>query len=271
MRAVGTHYVFGDVDLAAERLARLARVFEPSLLNFLSRTRAMAELPAGAPLRVLDLGCGPGFTTRTLAHALAPCTVIGVDASERFLARARADSTRDIEYRLSDVTALDLADEPADVVYSRFLLTHLPDPAAALSSWAEAVKPGGRVLLQECAVLDSEHPALARYYELVAELQRRHGQSLHIGGELPQLVDRARYRIISFAETSIDVAASDMARLHALNIQTWQHDEAARDFDRAEVVSLTAELTALADAPGSPARVVYGMGEMILAVDKSAA
>ncbi len=261
-----THYTFGDVDLAAERLFHLARVFEPSLLAFLRRALGPdALLAERAAPRVLDLGCGPGCTTRTLLRELAPRAIIGVDGSERFLTRARAESPPEIEYTRDDVTTADLGGLAVDLVYSRFLLTHLPDPAAALSHWAAALVPGGRLLLQETAALESAHPALARYYELVAELQRRHGQTLHIGRELPALMDRGLYRSVSFAETPIPVAAPDMARLHAMNIQTWRHDAAAADFDRAEVQRLTDELIAMANDGGPPAAVTYTMGEMVLA------
>ena len=263
---VRTHYAFGDVDLAADRLAHLARVFEPSLLDFLGRVRAAGEFRgAGPSLRVLDLGCGPGCTTRLLARVLSPCGVVGVDGSERFIAIARAESSAEIEYRCDDVTTAHLGTMAVDLAFSRFLLTHLPEPADALSRWADALAPAGRLLLQETAVLESEHPALGRYYELVGELQRRHRQSLHIGRELPALVDRSAYRIVSFAETPVRVAASDMARLHAMNIQTWRHDEAARDFDPAEVERLSGELTTLANDYAATARVNYAMGEMVVA------
>jgi hypothetical protein len=120
------------------------------------------------------------------------------------------------------------------------------------------------MLLQEVAVLASDHPALARYYDLVGELQRRHGQRLHIGKLLPTLVDPSCYRIRTFDETPIVVAAPAMARLHAMNLQTWRHDEAARDFDAAEVVRLGVALDAVAADADSSARVDYVMGELVL-------
>jgi SAM-dependent methyltransferase len=257
---VNTHYTFGDVDLAAERLRHLARVFEPSLVAFLDRVGIRQAD------RVVDLGCGPGETTRTLARLLTPTTIVGIDGSDRFIAQARHEGPASIECRLGDVTRADFSGLEADVVFSRFLLTHLPEPAAALSHWAGALKPWGRMLLQETAELASDHPALGRYYELVGELQRRHGQSLHIGRELEGLVDTDRYRIASFAQTPLDVSASDMARLHAMNIQTWRHDSAARAFDPAEIDRLSEALQELAADATTTAHVTYTMGEMVLAL-----
>jgi len=259
-----THYTFGDADLAAERLERLARVFEPSLIDFMTRATAAGHLQRRERPRVLDLGCGPGWTTRTLARILAPGAIIGIDASARFVDRARAMSSPDVEYRKDDVTTADLSSVHADIAYSRFLLTHLREPSAAVSHWAGALAPGGRLLLQETARLESTYPPLARYYDLVAELQRRHGQSLTIGRELPSLVDGSVCRVVAFAETPLPVRASDMARLHAMNIQTWRHDEAARDFDRAEVDRLTDELSTLAERSDSGATLTYVIGEMVV-------
>jgi SAM-dependent methyltransferase len=255
---VNTHYTFGDVDRAADRLRLLAGVFEPSLVDFLRR----AELTTAT--RVLDLGCGPGYTTSTLFRLLKPHALIGVDGSERFLERARKESPPEIDYRHADVTTADFADLDVDVAYSRFLLTHLPNPGDVLSRWAPAIRPGGRLLLQETAQLTSPHPTLARYYELVDVLQRRHGQSLHIGRDLSALVDRTRYRIVRDERTPIAVTAPQMAELHAMNIQTWRHDAQAKDFDPAEIDRLERDLHALASEESSRTGIVYEMGEMVL-------
>src|SRR5205809_779798 len=63
MRAVPdqTSYTFGDSQAAAERLALVARVFEPPSRRFLADAAAGAGL-AGCDLAV-DLGCGPGHST----------------------------------------------------------------------------------------------------------------------------------------------------------------------------------------------------------------
>src|SRR5262245_13134889 len=111
------------MDLAAERLFHLARVFEPAMLSFVARSGASR----GG--RVLDLGCGPGYTTRALLIALGPRSLVGIDGSERFLARARAESPAAVEYLQGDVTTYDFSRLRCDVAYCRFLLSHLPSPA----------------------------------------------------------------------------------------------------------------------------------------------
>ena len=83
-----------------------------------------------------------------------------------------------------------------------------------------------------------------------------------------QVMKRAPdFSVRSYLETLHYKQAADlpeMARLHAMNIQTWRHDEAARDFDLAEIDALSGALTDLSRDPSTPARVAYTMGELVL-------
>jgi SAM-dependent methyltransferase len=99
-------------------------------------------------LSILDVGCGSGFLTFSLA-ALGH-TVIGLDVSPGMLrvCRAEAERRRVDGLRLVEAAAdqppADLG--PFDVVISRDLLWTLPHPESALSAWFDLVRPGGRIL-----------------------------------------------------------------------------------------------------------------------------
>jgi trans-aconitate 2-methyltransferase len=80
----GSIYSFGETDLAADRLRVVAQVFDPNSEAFVSET--VLERPRLA----VDLGCGPGFTTRFLSRVPRSDRTVGVDRSETFLSRARA-------------------------------------------------------------------------------------------------------------------------------------------------------------------------------------
>src|SRR5438876_392809 len=73
-------------ELGRHCLPRVARIFEPSPRSLLAR------LPARSGRRVLDIGCGPGHTTRLLAEVCGDAHVIGLDRSEAFLAEARRNA-----------------------------------------------------------------------------------------------------------------------------------------------------------------------------------
>ena len=103
-----------------------------------------------APLkgkRVLDVGCGGGILSESMASRGA--TVTGIDLSEKALGVAKLhllESGRSVDYRLS--SAEDLAGQEAgsyDVVTCMEMLEHVPNPASTIAACAALVKPGGHV------------------------------------------------------------------------------------------------------------------------------
>jgi trans-aconitate 2-methyltransferase len=242
------HYTFGDSDVAAQRLVLLAAAFEPSSRAWLS------SLALQRPACAVDLGCGPGLTTALLAQTLAPASLLGLDQSERLLARARAAAGQDTRFVAHDLSsAAPLPIPPADVLYARFLLTHLPSPGEVLRRWLAALAPGGVLLLEEVAELHSADPIMARYYERVAELQAHYGQATYIGRELPALCAAAGGSVASARSEPIQLPAATMARLHALNIQTWGQDAyALATWRHAELAALAAGLERIAAGAAAP-------------------
>ncbi|MBU2675459.1 MAG: bifunctional 2-polyprenyl-6-hydroxyphenol methylase/3-demethylubiquinol 3-O-methyltransferase UbiG [Gammaproteobacteria bacterium] len=100
-----------------------------------------------AGCRVVDIGCGGGILTESMAAASAEVT--GIDMAEGPLSVARLhqlESGADVDYRKS--TAEDLAAAEAgkyDVVTCLEMLEHVPDPSQVVRSCAELVRPGGHV------------------------------------------------------------------------------------------------------------------------------
>ena len=104
-----------------------------------------------APLngsRVLDVGCGGGILTDSMACRGA--TVLGIDLAGKALKVAELHAleaqTQGVEYR--EISAEALAAEQQgtfDVVTCMEMLEHVPDPAAVVKACAALVKPGGYV------------------------------------------------------------------------------------------------------------------------------
>lgn len=94
---------------------------------------------------VLDVGCGGGILTESLASIGARAT--GIDGADKALAVARlhqAESELNIDYRL--IMAEELAAEQPesfDVVCCLEMLEHVPDPASTVAACAALVRPGG--------------------------------------------------------------------------------------------------------------------------------
>lgn len=105
------------------------------------------DIPVGGV--ALDVGCGPGSITASLARAVgADGLALGVDVSESMLARAvRVQAGSQAGFLRADAQRLPLRDNTVDAITSIAVLQLIPDPAAALGEMARVLKPGGRIAL----------------------------------------------------------------------------------------------------------------------------
>lgn len=97
--------------------------------------------------RVLDVGCGGGILSESMAQRGAQVT--GIDMAEKSLQVAELhalEANASVSYRCIDVEAL-AAEMPAsfDVVTCMEMLEHVPDPASVVRACAALVKPGGQL------------------------------------------------------------------------------------------------------------------------------
>lgn len=121
-----------------DRPLRLFPIEEPAV------RRLLEGLPAGA--RVLDAACGTGRHAAWLAAR--GHDVVGVDASDAMLARARAKLPA-CRFERGDLAALPLPDASVDAAVCALALVHVPDLRPALAELARVVRPGGRVVVSD--------------------------------------------------------------------------------------------------------------------------
>lgn len=188
-------YILGTDPVELERLRFQHQAWVRQAYELFER----GGLRAGQ--RVLDLGCGPGFTTLELAHVVGPTgRVLAVDQSARFLATLRRECARlaltQVEPRLSGVEELELAPASLDAAYARWLFCWLPDPVVVLGHVARALKPEGVLLFQEyvdwgAMRLFPQAPAFARVVEACLASWRAGGATIDFAAEVPGLAPRA--------------------------------------------------------------------------------
>lgn len=101
---------------------------------------------------VLDAGCGQGKSFRLLIKHFSPQRLIGVDAEEKCLQRARIEASKEdvpIELHNRDLAALDINDDSVDLVLCHQTFHHLTRQEAALRHMHRVLKPGGLLLFAE--------------------------------------------------------------------------------------------------------------------------
>jgi SAM-dependent methyltransferase len=193
--ATSSHpYIIRGGLAGRERLRVLARATRPTTQALLNRLG-----PLGGA-RCLDAGCGGGDVTLLLATLAGPDgDVVGIDIDSDKLALARAEAHATghaVAYRHADIVADDLGG-PYDVIYARFLLTHLRDPAGACRRMRRALAPGGALVVEDVDVRGSFcHPSSAayrRYVEIYATTARARGGDPDIGARLPELLRGAGF------------------------------------------------------------------------------
>jgi SAM-dependent methyltransferase len=179
-------YVIRGGVAGRERLRLLARVVQPTTRALLERAGVRAGMAC------LDVGCGGGDSSLELARLVGPQgRVVGIDLDATKIELARREAMAPCEFH---VAAADSGGPEAafDVVYARFLLTHLRDPASVLRAMLARLRPGGLVVVEDIDFRGHfcEPPlwAFQRYVELYTAVVRRRGADPEIGPRLPGLL-----------------------------------------------------------------------------------
>jgi SAM-dependent methyltransferase len=209
-------YSFGDSEIAAERLALVARIFDPATRSFLERS---APRPVGL---ALDLGCGPGHTTEIVAEVAEAGRTVGIDASESFLEQARERVGAKIEFVRHDVTVTPFPVGQADLIFARLVLSHLPDPEQLIASWVGELVPGGVFLSDEVERIETALEPLARYLSFVEARIRAGGGELYLGPRLDALRDGVGFRQHSSEAVRVTPPTSEAAKMFRLNLRAMR-------------------------------------------------
>lgn len=147
--------------------------------------RALDELGDG-PCLLLDVGCEDGLFTTDQALRRPAWRLVGVDLAAPFVAAARQEAVRrgarNVLFAVADATR-PLTSRPVDVVVALECLAEIPDDAAAVARMAEALRPGGLLLLH--VPLDDWRPLLPGSPERWRR-EVRHGYSTAAVTELLQ-------------------------------------------------------------------------------------
>jgi SAM-dependent methyltransferase len=254
MTQVHDRYIIRGGIEGRNRLRILARAMYPTTAALFDRVGIVRGMSC------LDVGCGGGDVTRELARragSAGRARGIDIDATALAIAREEADhdGASDVEYQECDVLTAELEPEH-DVIYVRFLLTHLADPAAAAARIAAGLRPGGVLIVEDIDFSGSFcHPASAayeRYTEIYAQTAQSRGVDPNIGPRLPQLLvgagcTRVRINVVQPAGMTPDDHEGDVKLVSPLTLENIADSAIAAGLStRDEIELLLEELYRLA-------------------------
>jgi trans-aconitate 2-methyltransferase len=123
-----------------------------------------ARIGAESPEAVVDLGCGSGELTESLAARWPQALVRGIDSSPEMIARAGAGERTppDGAVQFSIGTAEEFDATGIDVLVSNAALQWVPSHRSLLPRWAAQLNSGGWLAFQVPANFDAPSHALMR-------------------------------------------------------------------------------------------------------------
>ena len=251
-----SEYVFGDTERAARRLELVAESWASPTVAFLRN-----DVPR-RPRLAVDLGCGPGYTTRLLAATTGAARTVGLDSSEPFLERARADAPEGISFVRHDLMELPFPTGRVNLMYARLVLSHIPRPDRVVRAWMSQLELGGVLALDEVEWIRTDDPTLRRYLTMLSALLKARGSSLAAGPMVARFDGgrdgRKRTSVVRVHPVPVALAAE----IFALNLATWREDPFVRDSQRPEDLdALAAALDELVKGP-KKSTATWGMRQM---------
>ena len=193
--------------------------------------------------RVLDIGCGSGGITRSLAADYGAAQVVGIDVEAPVLEQARRRAKDDdisdrVDFIQVEPGPLPFADGEFDIVFSKDSMIHIPDKESLFADIMRILAPGGWLVASDWLMAHDDEPSddMKRYLDLeglsfAMASPRRYRKALEGAGfhdvELrnrnPWYREVARRELAALEGDLYEKAAAAAGReVVDANIQTWR-------------------------------------------------
>ncbi len=182
-------YIISGSMAGAARLSVLSLAMAEATGSLLDRV----GIPAGA--RILDVGCGGGDVTRELASRTSG-QVVGLDLDEIKISMAAQDAPANASFH---VGGYERAEDfgPFDVIYARFLLSHLTHPADAVAVFERALVPDGLLVVEDVEfsahLCEPSRASFRHFVQWYVASAHKRGTDPEIGPKLPAFLGRAGF------------------------------------------------------------------------------
>lgn len=136
----------------------------------------LREMPADAPLRVLDIGCGTGNYTDLFQRLTQErnAQIYGIDPSEAMIGKGRRKN-RHIVFRKGTAEDIPFDDESFNLVFMTDVIHHVPDIHAMFREIHRVLRPAGKVCIVTQSHRQIEARPIAQFFPgTIAVDQRRY-------------------------------------------------------------------------------------------------
>jgi SAM-dependent methyltransferase len=190
---MSSHYPFDNAALqAGDRFANLSALYDEVTCRHLDR------FGIGAGWRCLEVGAGGGSIARFMSERVGPRgRVVATDINTEWMAPLMPTN---VDMHRHDIGVDPLPEKAFDVVHARAVLTFVPERRSALRRMAAALKPHGRLLLEELippiteALDPDDEPDVEvarKGRNAIVETIRRQGGDPVFAREIPRLMSEA--------------------------------------------------------------------------------
>jgi SAM-dependent methyltransferase len=213
-------YSFGDGGVAARRLDLVSRIFDPP------STELLRNAVSRPPSLAVDVGCGPGNTTRLVHDVTEAVRTVGLDRSPAFVAEARQRPAKrpGLEFLEHDVTVVPFPVTGADLIFARLVLAHLPDVLAMVDAWTTQLTHDGLLVLDEIERIDTDNEVFADYLGVVTGMIASRGADMYAGRLLEHLTPPAGTAVTLNRVFHLVVPTASVAEMFGLNLSVWCDD-----------------------------------------------
>jgi trans-aconitate 2-methyltransferase len=165
----------------------------------------VARIPTTGAVAVVDLGCGPGTMTATLAARWPDAAVLGIDSSPDMIAAASALQSAQLTFQIGDAGAWRPQRGSVDVIVANASLQWVTNHVELLPIWAAALDDGGTLAFQvpvtQSNGIFQEIAASSRWAPLLAGASGSTGPRTASPVQPPEVY----LRVLSAAGLTVDV------------------------------------------------------------------
>ena len=175
----------------AEEQSRLAE------LNYLTNASFLEFVEVKETDQVLELGSGLGILAEKVSQKLTTGRITGIEISLEQIAKCPPENEK-LVFICGDVQDLPFGKNAFDTIYCRYILEHVPDPLRVLKEAKRVLRPGGKLFIQENAILllklYPECPVFDQVWNAFARYQSYIGGDSMIGLKLYDLLKQAGFK-----------------------------------------------------------------------------